>query len=139
MRLITLVNKLACVWARARAIARIKISGKSFYQIPDPKKEQKRAARWIHNIGNAKLNVKTFVPSKDKVVCSDHFHENCIQRDLRYEMKLKKNRSKFLVVGSVPTIFKHKVYDEINMDGTKINRKPSALQKRKKDIERREV
>ena len=31
------------------------------FVIPDPKKDYKRCAQWIHNLGNLKLDIKTFV------------------------------------------------------------------------------
>ena len=118
------------------------VEKKSFYQIPNPKLEQTRAARWIHNIGNADINVNSFVASKDKVVCSDHFHEDCIKRDLRFELMSGKNKSKKrreLVTGAVPTIFKHKTYDVINMDGTVVASKKSASRKRTLKLENNQV
>jgi hypothetical protein len=35
--------------------------GFSTFVIPDPKKDYKRCAQWIHNLGNLKLDIKTFV------------------------------------------------------------------------------
>jgi hypothetical protein len=31
------------------------------FVMPDPKKDYKRCAQWIHNLGNLKLDIKTFV------------------------------------------------------------------------------
>jgi len=33
---------------------------RSFHKVSDPKKERTRAPQWIHNMGNARLNVNTF-------------------------------------------------------------------------------
>ena len=46
--------------------------GKSFFKIPDPKKDPLLCSRWLHNIGNSKWTLKNFVATKDRVVCSDH-------------------------------------------------------------------
>ena len=66
---------------------------------------------------NAKINVNTF---EDKVCCSDNFHKDCFKRNFRSELKLyhSKKLSTDLVDCAIATIFKHKVYDVINMDGT---------------------
>ena len=117
------------------------VDKKSFYRIPNPLQEYARAARWIHNMSNVNLNVNHFVASKDKVVCSDHFHPDCFKRDLKYELiptqghKLRRE----LISGAVPTIFQHKVYDEINMDRTLVVNRLSASHKRSLQLERSEV
>ena len=36
--------------------------------------------------------------------------------------------------GAIPTIFKHKIYDKINIDETIIPNKPSASRKRSLDL-----
>ena len=54
----------------------------SYYQIPDPKKNRALASRWLHKTGNSKWNVNNLIPSRDRGVCSEHFHPNCLQRDL---------------------------------------------------------
>ena len=96
-----------------------RIKGKSFFKVPDPKKNRESCARWLHNMGNAKWNVNNFVLTSNRVVCSDHFHPLCFERDLKAELcPLFKRRSN-LVHGAIPTIFKHGIFDEINIDGTK--------------------
>ena len=60
--------------------------GKSFFKIPDPKENSELCKRWLHNIGNANLTIKKFVASPNRVVCSDHFHELCLKRDIRSEL-----------------------------------------------------
>ena len=117
------------------------VDKKSFYRIPNPLNVYKRAARWIHNMANSSLDINKFVATNDKVVCSDHFHPDCFERDLKYElMPTKQNKPRRnLCSGAVPTIFKHKVYDEINMDGTLVVNRPSASHKRTLQLERNQV
>lgn len=116
-----------------------KEKNKNFYQIPDPKQEKQRSASWIHNIGNAKYDKKRFIKSKDRVVCGDHFHPDCFQRDLKFELKLTKKEKKTLVPGAIPTIFAHKIYDHINIDGTTVSKRPLHSLKRTKELERSQV
>ena len=40
---------------------------------------------------------------------------------------------------AIPTIFKHKVYDVLNLDGTTVSFKSSASQKRRSTLERTEA
>ena len=68
--------------------------------------------RWMHNIGNAKCNINNFDPKTHRVVCIDHFHADCFERNMMSELLTnhdwrKKNK---LCPGAIPTIFKHKVY-----------------------------
>lgn len=75
---------------------------------------------------------------KNKVVCEDHFHPDRIKDDMRGRMTGVKSKRKELVCGAVPTIFKHKTYDIINMDGTSILKRNHSL-KRKMLEERKHV
>ena len=75
---------LLSVWLQQHNTGRVK--NKRFYKIPDPKKERQRAVRWLHNMGNSKFSVSNFISSRNKVLCEDHFHINCIKRDLEFEM-----------------------------------------------------
>ena len=45
-------------------------------------------------------------------------------------------KKKKLRPGAIPTMFKHKVYDVINLDGTTVSFKSSASQKRRSTLER---
>ena len=114
---------------------------RSFFRIPDPKKDQSLCSRWLHNIGNAKWTIKNFVASKDRVVCCDHFHADCFERDLMFELLPQPGKKKKkLKHGSVPTIFMHKTYDQINIDGTTVSLKErSAFRKRSLSLERTQV
>eukprot|EP00111_Clytia_hemisphaerica_P000057 TCONS_00000137-protein len=119
------------------------IKGKCFFKIPDPKKERDRCSRWLHNMGNAKLTINTFEAARHRVLCSDHFHSKCFERDLKAELCPLYNtndgpaRAKRLIDGAIPTIFDHQVYEQINMDGTTISsRQP---RKRISDMERADV
>ena len=40
----------------------------NFFKVPDPKNNRDSCSRWLHNIGNAKWNIK---------ICIDHFHVDC--------------------------------------------------------------
>ena len=81
---------------------------KSFFEIPDPRKsteKRKLCKLWIDHLRNDKLNIETFEWSKSRVVCQDHFTENCVERNtiaesLGFKTKLT------LKPGSVPTIVK---------------------------------
>ena len=83
-------------------------------------KGQRKLVDPLYGNRNAKINVNTFEAGKDKVCCSDHFHKDCSKRNFRSELKpyYSKKLNTDLVDGAIPTIFKHKVYDVINMDGT---------------------
>lgn len=61
--------------------------GISTFSIPNPQKNYELCARWIHNLGNAKLNPKTFVFSRDKIVCERHFEKDCFKEDIRVSTK----------------------------------------------------
>ena len=65
--------------------------------------EQDIREMWIKAVISTRKNWKG--PSKDTVVCSDHFEANCFDRsyDLKKSMGLKTRRD--LVKGSVPTKF----------------------------------
>ncbi|XP_071139791.1 uncharacterized protein [Mytilus edulis] len=81
---------------------------KSFFEIPDPKKsaeKRKQCKLWIDHLRNDKLNMDTFQWSKSRVVCQDHFEQNCFDRNLMAESLGFKGTLK-LKPGSVPTIVK---------------------------------
>ena len=109
--------------------------GKSFFKIPDPKKNSKLCKRWLHNIGNANLTIKKFVASPNRVVCSDHFHELCLKRDIRSELCPSFKKCIKLVPGAIPTIFGYRTFDQINIDGTvcHIRRPPKRSLEEKRD------
>ena len=97
-------------------------SGKSdikrgFFRVPVPKneEEEKRAARWLHNIGTG-YTVNMFRFTVGNKVCEDHFHPDCFEKNLQAEM-LNYRANRKLGSGAVPTIFKLRVFDQINMDG----------------------
>ena len=95
-----------------------RIKGKSFFKIPDPKKHRELCSRWLHNMGNSKWKINNFIPSKDRVLCSDHFNPSCFKRDLKAELCPLYQKKIALVEGAIPTIFTHRTYDQINLDGT---------------------
>ena len=113
---------------------------KSFFMIPRPKnvEEKLRCLRWLHNISRADVNINNTNFGKDCVLCEDHFHPDCMKREVIDSEELGKRRKKELVSGAVPTIFEHKTYEEINMDGTKVLQRSSSI-KRTKAVDRLQV
>ena len=118
------------------------VKNKGFFKIPDPKiqKYREQCKRWLHNMGNSEYDINNFVAKQYRVICSDHFHPDCFKRDLKRELcpDYKETRVKReLVDGAIPTLFKHRNYDQINMDGTKIMSRPPS--KRTLEMERANV
>ena len=118
------------------------VKNKGFFKIPDPKiqKYREQCKRWLHNMGNLEYDINNFVAKQYRVICSDHFHPDCFKRDLKRELcpDYKETRVKReLVDGAIPTLFKHRNYDQINMDGTKIMSRPPS--KRTLEMERANV
>ncbi|XP_048736547.2 uncharacterized protein LOC125651811 [Ostrea edulis] len=79
--------------------------GISTFSIPNPPKNYELCARWIHNLGNAKLNPKTFVFSRDKIVCERHFEKDCFKEDIRAKIMGYTPKRKLLKEDALPTIF----------------------------------
>ncbi|XP_048733628.2 THAP domain-containing protein 3-like [Ostrea edulis] len=98
------------------------------FSIPDPKRDYNLCKRWIHNLGNNNLNIKTFVFAYHKVVCEKHFEEDCFEDDVEARLMNFKPRKK-LKRGAVPTIF---------LD-SKIPKKREASERRKKEKEKLEL
>ena len=71
-------------------------------------------------MGNSKYTINHFVSSRNKVLYEDHFHPNCIARDLRFKLMAESSgiEKKELVPGAIRTIFSYKIYDQVNMDDT---------------------
>ena len=91
---------------------------RSYHRFPNATKNLALLAAWIHNIGTG-FTVHTFRDNKYVRVCSEHFHPECFVEDkiqllLGYKPKAK------LKDGAIPTLFKHKIYQRINIDGTVI-------------------
>ena len=105
---------------------------RGFFQVPFPKNEEgkKHAARWLHNIGTG-YTVQTFRFTEGKKVCEDHFHPDCFERNLQAELLNYKAKRK-LRPGAVPTIFKHQVFDQINMDGTVLSSRVGSAKRIKR-------
>ena len=104
---------------------------KSYFQFPDPVKEKDRAEKWLFNIGTGHT-VNKFNFNKNKVVCSDHFHENCFVVDKIAEYLGHEPKKRFLKDGAIPTIFKYKTYKEINMNGEVITERISSSKRSQK-------
>ena len=97
--------------------------------------EKSRASKWLHNMGTG-FTVRSFSFGRDKTLCEDHFQDDCFKEDLQAKLMGYKPK-KLLRQGAVPTIFKHKIFEQINIDGsTTAKRLPS---KRKEDSECSEV
>lgn len=128
----------------ANTTGKMKDKKTNFYRIPDPKKNRQLCASWLNNMRNAKWNIKNFKSSNNLLVCGDHFHSSCFKRNLKNELCKDHPKSCMkLVDGAIPTIFKHKVYDKINIDGTTVHLKESGSRKRslelELDLERKDV
>lgn len=128
------------------AVGCLNKSGKNdtnhYFKIPDPKKDSELCSRWLHNIGNAKWNIRNFEAKPHRVVCGEHFHSDCFERDLMFELmpdQANWQRKMILRTGAIPTVFKHKVFDIINLDGNTVSLKLSASRKRSLSLERTEV
>ena len=100
------------------------------FRVPRPvnESEKLRAAKWLHNIGTGH-DVKHYNFTKDRVVCEDHFHPDCFKVDMKAKLLNYEPRSKTLVPGAIPTIFSHKVYAQINMDGTVVTTRPKRAKR----------
>ena len=108
---------------------------------PKKKNEKTRAATWLHNIGTG-YNVNNFKFGNNQVVCSDHFHQDCFNHVKKELMKKYVDPSKCyleLLPGAVPTIFKHRVYEQINMDGKTFKGSRSSSLKRSQEDEQHQV
>ena len=106
---------------------------KSFFRIPKPtnKAESLRAARWLHNIGTGR-DIKKFAFRGYQVVCGDHFHPDCFERDLQAELLGYTPKAKKLLPGAVPTIFSYKIFDQVNMDGSTVSTTSSSEKRENK-------
>ena len=67
---------------QAKYCTNVRKKGLSTFQIPDPKKNYDLCARWLHNLGNAKLDIKTYTFHPQKIVCEKHFEESCFKEDM---------------------------------------------------------
>ena len=80
---------------------------KSFFEIPDPSKSAQKGKLcklWIHHLRNDKLNIESFVWSKSRVVCEDHFEDSCFHRStLAGSLGFKASKPR-LKPGAIPTI-----------------------------------
>lgn len=82
---------------------------KSFFEIPDPSKsaEKRRLCKlWIDHLRNDKLHIETFVWSKSRIVCQDHFEDSCFETSPSLAKSLGFKVKPILKEGSIPTIVK---------------------------------
>lgn len=113
---------------------------RNYYCFPRPEKEKERFRQWLHNIGRSDWTLSNFTWNRNKTVCSDHFHPSCLQENRMAQVMpdyLPKTHKITLKPGSIPTIFKHKVYDVININGEVAETERVA--KRREEKERKEV
>ena len=95
--------------------------GKSFFKIPEPKNatEWKRTQQWLHNMGMGE-EIKTFKFSRNSILCEDHFHKDCIKRNLMYEhFNMQPGKKRVSWRSCTSNFCSSKIY-RINMDGTKV-------------------
>ena len=103
---------------------------KQFFHFPNPKRnasEKERGTKWLHNMGIN--NSGTFSFTRTKMLCENHFHSDCFKVDLKAKLLEGKDK-KLLIEGSIPTIFPHKEFDQINIDGTNVKKKRQLSLKR---------
>ena len=74
-------------------------------------------------------------------MCIRHFHADCFERNLMSDLLTNHDwrKKKKLRPGAIPTMFKHKVHDMINLDDTTVSFKSSASQKRRSTLEGTEI
>ena len=101
---------------------------RNYFTFPRIEKDKLRLERWLHNIGTG-LQAKTFKWSINRTVCSDHFHENCFTSNKMAELLQNERKRVTLREGAVPTLFKHKTYDVINMSGERAEAPSARVQK----------
>ena len=56
--------------------------GYNTFSIPNPKRDYDLCKRWIHNLGNDKLNIKTFGFAYHTIVCEKQFDDACFEDDI---------------------------------------------------------
>ena len=105
---------------------------RSYFIFPRVDKEKSRLERWLHNIGTG-LTVKTFEWTKNRAVCSDHFHEECYKVNNMAKVLDFEPGPRKLKEGAVPTIFTHKTYTIINMNGDEAAAASTRVRKKEKE------
>ena len=104
---------------------------RSYYHFPNPAREKECAERWLHNIGTGHT-INNFKFTRDKVVCSEHFHPSCFEVDKKGKLLGYEPKRRNLKPGAVPSIFTHKVYDVINIDGEESYQRATSSKRTKK-------
>ena len=81
---------------------------KHYFCVPMPNTEEKkvRVRQWLHNLGTGH-SIQTFKFGRNSVVCSDHFEQKYIKRDLKAEL-LGLPVTHRLTDDAIPTIIKHR-------------------------------
>ena len=108
-----------------------------YFVFPRPESEKLRCKQWLHNIGTG-ISITAFKWNYNKTVCSDHFHPSCLTENSMakvipgYQPCVWKLTTK---PGAIPTIFSHKVYRVININGEI----PGDTRTSEVELERKEV
>ncbi|VDI27339.1 Hypothetical predicted protein [Mytilus galloprovincialis] len=76
--------------------------GKSLHRFPDPTKKKELYQAWLCNLN---LTSNSFIFSKHKLVCEDHFEKSCFETDLMGRLLGFTNRRPRLRSDAVPTVF----------------------------------
>lgn len=92
-----------------------------YHPFPDPNLNKEQATLWLKNLASG-YTLQSFIFDNSKVLCGEHFHPDCYET-----VKINKtnnlpgyfSRTSQLKKGALPTIFKNKVYDIINVNGEK--------------------
>ena len=109
-----------------------------YFTFPSEKDDKSRLERWISNIGTNLMISQ--VKNPNSRVCSDHFHNDCFEENMMAKLLDYVPTKKKLKPGAVPTIFAHKTFDIINMDGTVVlTTRSIGLELKQQERERKEV
>ena len=106
--------------------------GKSFFQIPDPRKSKFHRAlckKWLDLLRNDKLCISNFVGNKSRVVCEDHFLPDCFEGVFSNSVAASlnfKHKRKQLKPDALPTIV------HVNTDTSQAHSRRSSDQIKKR-------
>lgn len=89
-----------------------RIDGKkrSFFMIPDGKKNPQLCRIWIQSLGPTKYQAETFRANKCRTVCEEHFTLDCFQEDKYAKILGYIPNRKLLKPGAYPTLVGEKAH-----------------------------